>query len=356
MSWQEARDIKEILSAEPDIIKLLSQICNPPLGFLREALINLIYGYLYLVYDKVDLYDEDSLHTVCSNFSNSLFSNSEVVSYLAPIYSFKFEDYDEPIRLSKECVIRNLTDLEWIKILENELINRSPLFHIPYLFAVVERPEPLIKTGMVDLDGVTELFNKCTAAIRLSVGGYSYTYDIFRKYSPGAFHYSRTAKTQPNFGVGMMPYSSLSTANLEHVLDNFNNLDLIEKKYPTAYSRFLSLSYRARIEDRIIDASIGLENILLSDSKDELRFKFALRGAWLTGEAFEGRMANFTLFKHLYDNRCDIAHGGKLEDTVSDHEPEIQLLADVIKVMLNIRWDGKWSDYLNNLVLGKKMF
>ena len=79
-----------------------------------------------------------------------------------------------------------------------------------------------------------------------------------------------------------------------------------------ACSRLAMAQVRTSPQDRIVDAVVGMEALLLAGHKKELRFRFALHYATL----FEGpdeRLKAFKIAKDLYDFRSGIAHGGSLE-------------------------------------------
>lgn len=64
-------------------------------------------------------------------------------------------------------------------------------------------------------------------------------------------------------------------------------------------------------EDAILDASIGLESILVDDSLGELALRFSLFGA-LAAADLGKRASNYHSFlRHLYGLRSTLAHGGK---------------------------------------------
>lgn len=68
---------------------------------------------------------------------------------------------------------------------------------------------------------------------------------------------------------------------------------------------------RTRFDDRIVDYAIGLEALLLTASeKDELSYRFALRGATVLGESGEDKYEAFQNLKAFYKARSTIVHGG----------------------------------------------
>ncbi len=110
------------------------------------------------------------------------------------------------------------------------------------------------------------------------------------------------------------------------IIDQTTRLQLQEmwpkvKEIMLSTSHYLSLPLRrlidglsrTRFDDRIVDYAIGLEALLLGDSKqDELSYRFRLRGAMVLGEAGEDKHQAFKDFKDFYNARSAIVHGGSL--------------------------------------------
>jgi len=90
------------------------------------------------------------------------------------------------------------------------------------------------------------------------------------------------------------------------------------KEVTLSTSHYLSLPLRrlvdglsrTRLDDRIVDYAIGLEALLLGDSKnDELSYRFRLRGAMVLAEVGEDRHQAFQNLKDFYNARSTIVHG-----------------------------------------------
>ena len=70
---------------------------------------------------------------------------------------------------------------------------------------------------------------------------------------------------------------------------------------------------RTRLDDRIVDYAIGLEALLLTASeKDELIYRFALRGAIVLGESGEDKHQAFQNLRNFYKARSTVVHGGSV--------------------------------------------
>jgi len=91
---------------------------------------------------------------------------------------------------------------------------------------------------------------------------------------------------------------------------------------------------RTRFDDRIIDYAIGLESLLLDASeRNELRYKFALRGATVLGESGEDKPQAFRILRDFYDARSTIVHGGSVSKL------NLRSLADNGKRLLREVWN-----------------
>ena len=69
---------------------------------------------------------------------------------------------------------------------------------------------------------------------------------------------------------------------------------------------------RTRLNDKIVDYSIGLEALLTDAVRDELKYRFALRGAMILGGTGYDKSQAFEEFKEFYDARSAIVHGGSV--------------------------------------------
>jgi Apea-like HEPN len=100
----------------------------------------------------------------------------------------------------------------------------------------------------------------------------------------------------------------------------------------TRAARFAVNSYRSamatlRFEDAALDIGVAFESLLLRANTAELKFRLALRAAYLIGGNDPGeRLRIFGLIKRTYDTRCTLAHsghaGGKGEIQLRDETAE----------------------------------
>jgi|GEM_PF-1747993 len=94
---------------------------------------------------------------------------------------------------------------------------------------------------------------------------------------------------------------------------------------PIASDRLLDARTRRIDRDRIVDAVIALEAVLLYGTRDELKFKLSTRGAALLGTSPEERELVWKTLRSAYDRRSKIVHGD--EDSESPPAGEVVALA-----------------------------
>jgi hypothetical protein len=123
----------------------------------------------------------------------------------------------------------------------------------------------------------------------------------------------------PSFGYGDLhiPFGQYTISNneVEPLREHAAMvLACMEPGMEMACSRLADAQVRLRPHDRLVDAVIGLESLLLAglrneDRRGELKFRFSLHYSTLFGTAEERHRA-FRVAKDLYDLRSVIAHGG----------------------------------------------
>ncbi|WP_191558763.1 HEPN domain-containing protein [Brevundimonas aurantiaca] len=124
-----------------------------------------------------------------------------------------------------------------------------------------------------------------------------------------------------------------------------SRLDLALRRLRSAYGRVDE-------EDQLLDLSIAFE-ALLGDDKNELSFRYGLRGALLLGSGPEERRRIRTAIKTMYALRSKIVHGG----TVTDDLRTVTrgAIAQVVLILQIFIGLGKEPDW-NALELGEGLY
>jgi len=160
------------------------------------------------------------------------------------------------------------------------------------------------------------------------------------KFGPNATGTSTLGSRMPSqFG----PFPAMVTASIDRTArQQLQAMWPGVKEVMLSPSHYLSLPLRrlvdglsrTRLDDRIVDYAIGLEALLLGDSKqDELSYRFRLRGAMVLAEVGEDRHQSFQDLKDFYNARSTIVHGNSVSRL------NLRSLADKGEQMLRKIWN-----------------
>jgi hypothetical protein len=193
---------------------------------------------------------------------------------------------------------------------------------------IVGMNETADDTALTDLQGRLDRLVMALRTIRNSPVGYReamllptrfvpmgyVTRTFMHEYVPlGSYHL--TAAEVPAFRV-----------HAEHLIGD------IHQSLEIACSRLADAAIRLKHRDRLIDAVIGLEAVLLKNSDDlkyrgEVRYRFAMNYASLFGSADE-KERQFRVARDVYDLRSNIAHGGEVRSDKAKIGSEVLSLGD----------------------------
>ena len=82
--------------------------------------------------------------------------------------------------------------------------------------------------------------------------------------------------------------------------------------------RLLDGVARNRADDAIVDYAIGLESLLLGGPRDELRYRFSLRGATILSWSGGDKRQTYDEMRDTYDVRSKIVHGAHVDGAELD--------------------------------------
>jgi len=167
------------------------------------------------------------------------------------------------------------------------------------------------------------------------------------KFGPNATGMSTVGSRMPQqFGaLPAMVTASVDRTAWQQMQDKWHSV----KEVMLSPSHYLSLPLRRlvdglsrmRLDDKIVDYAIGLEALLLCDSKqDELSYRFRMRGAMVLAEVGEDRHQAFQNLKDLYNARSTIVHGHSISGL------NLQSLADIGEQMLRKIWNWHFDQGL----------
>jgi hypothetical protein len=132
------------------------------------------------------------------------------------------------------------------------------------------------------------------------------------------------------------------------------SFDIVLDRYESAVTTLVP-------DERLIDATIGLEALLVggSGTSTEVTYRFALTGAWVLANAPSERPHMYRLLNELYGRRSDIVHGnlGRKRDLPPNpQEVAVDLLRKLLLKVMDGGWSWKeWIEFRQRLVLGLEL-
>ena len=125
-----------------------------------------------------------------------------------------------------------------------------------------------------------------------------------------------------------------------------------DNRFSLALGRLMDTYRKPFSGDRLIDAWIGLESLLLPAEKEgELRFRASLRGAWFLAENSADRARIFAELKKSYDCRSAVVHGSEKSVPESIVLQAEDYLRQVLRKCIEAQ-STPTRELLNSLVMG----
>lgn len=202
--------------------------------------------------------------------------------------------------------------------------------------------------------------DRILAAVRLVVGGSLRYREVCALAPPG--HYCPPGYTgrmfAPPHPLDLGPgHTAINPWNHAEIAHYYRGLDRVQNDYPVAYRRYQATGERLISEDRVVDAVVGLESLLLPDGgQNELSYRMALRGAYVLGRSAAKREEYFQRFKTAYNLRSNIVHGSdrSRRSTISQMDDATELLRLVLRALIDRGADRQaWITFLQTNVFGE---
>lgn len=133
---------------------------------------------------------------------------------------------------------------------------------------------------------------------------------------------------------------NVSTADLPKLSQIYSQLSSLATRGDTrlgiAVSRHNQSLIRPLLQDRLVDAIVGLEAIYLADDQSELSYRLSLRAASATATDSAQRVRTFQLLRAGYALRSRILHGKPPEETIRVGDEALkpsELLRELVNVL-----------------------
>jgi len=346
-NWQGAEEFRPSLSIGlmnnvPDELftrcKNVMEECFPDYGVLigtesgmqvrvdEQRVLGSLMGEIYNIKGNLIL-DEMVVESVVEDLLQYFKKAHINVEFIVPIVNLMLEEGVQEIPITDTLKIKRLTNAEFTDIHGGPL--RSLIGSLkphgaryPDIAFIGYFKDPIIK-GMVLNEGQTlksifSLLDRAVLALRsYKNGSVGYLEIRLKALEYNLSFLGQNVKMQEAipldaYYLGLSDLSSFQ--NHIRLLVGKTNHSSLE----VALSRLFDAENRPSSRDKLIDAVIGLEAILLSTNakqpyRQELRYRFSLNYSTFFNTP-ESKLENFRKARSIYDLRSTIAHGGSFEN------------------------------------------
>jgi Apea-like HEPN len=288
------------------------------LGHDQASILRALISRLWELYGTLDCNDT-AINTVVEEFVQ--FVRHPTIKYRFQVPLLNFEMNGSTFTLPNNLIIRRLNEQEVSAFHGGSLtmvgINRSPTFNIQEF--VIEGEDEAAKVFgdyPQDIENPLEktkaLLDKAVLCLRtFKEGPIGYNYIHYKPLNFFPFQPGTHGTVDVYVPFGRYELLDNEMASLYEYAELV--LQVSESSMEMALSRLADAEIRVKPHDKIVDAVIGMEALLLAavDSKTELKYRFSLHFSTLFHSPRDRHNA-FRVAKDLYDLRSAIAHGSSL--------------------------------------------
>jgi hypothetical protein len=330
---------------------------SPNLYYDSFRLLRLILNELWNRHETFQLGDEH-INTIIQEFSAFIGNPTSRFRYIAVLLNYTM-DLDV-IQINDSARIRRMNGLEFSEIYGHSFSREGSLYEMnygPHDFVLegefeearVDFSERDISSKSVIKDQASPIIDKVILGLRTFKSGYiGYNWVRFKPIGlcPLAMRQARARTNHLHTPAGQYRILADEVELLEDHLQKV--LPDLHESLTISCNRLSDAEARVHPQDRLLDAVIGLEALLLAgDQQGELKFRFSLNYSTLFDTPQE-RSKRFQIAKDIYNLRSTIAHGGKLKSMYKVGDRNLllddaaneacQILRDVIKYFLSCEY------------------
>ena len=314
-----------------------------------------INDYLAAIEGPLVIFQDNVFDRLWSEFEHTIETGSYHVTWWAPIYNAQWlgEPFAIPIK-------PNSTLVEPAPEVMVQLVVHRRLMAMIDAQAWLQVGDRMPLKSPVLSEAPARFARRVASAIRLVAGGHGFARDITMLPAPG------TPGVYGQFGGwwGLPPawwggVASVLSLDIQQPLQKrLSQLEKLGEPFDVVIDRYESGVTKTEPDERLIDATIGLETLLVGGSRSstEVTFRFALSGAWLLAGVAADRPEMYRLLTELYGRRSDIVHGnlGRKRDLPPNpQEIAVDLLRKLLLQVLDRGWTwDEWIQFRRRLILG----
>lgn len=260
-------------------------------------------------------FDEQAISNLVAEFADAVLNQTRITSSRSTIVAMQYEG--RPVELQQGVLIRPITEEELWELGDDFWLTKRNLFFLMpsedwYVLDIVVEHKAQVDVSSV----IGDLTEAVAIGLVLTTSGELGIEHIDRTCNYGFREWGRIPRPKHlNMGGGQYV---LQEEMVERLKDIWHDLRAaIESKehyLRIPLTRLLDGANRDRRQDAVLDYSIGLESLLTKGVKDELSYRFALRGATIINWHGGGKQDAYESLRKFYELRSRIVHGSHVDD------------------------------------------
>jgi hypothetical protein len=294
-------------------------LVGPGFGII-ENIFQSVLIYIWTTYETFDC-NESKVESIVDEVEK--FIDRETVRFRFQAQLINFGMTGSTLTLSEKLKIRRLNEKE-VSFFHGgsstiPKINLSQNHRIKEFIIEGEHEMPIIFGNYSDVisdplesQKIIDMLDRAILCLRTFKGGpVGYDYIHCRPLNFFPFSLPSWGRSDLYVPFGTYRLSNDETTQLKNYAKHA--LRSSESSMEMALSRLADAEIRTKPQDKIVDAVIGMEALLLAavDSKTELKYRFSIHFSTLFNSP-QDRYKAFCIAKDLYDLRSSIAHGSNL--------------------------------------------
>jgi hypothetical protein len=280
-------------------------------GNTQQLCLSLLHNWLQLP-DPL-AFEEHAVAHLLDEFVDAVLKNRITTKSRSAIEGLIIAN--SPILLEESILIRQITENELWDL--GDIDNKNQMFSLTDYFCIPDDSWEILEIELQldskNLQKPYTILDVVLAAFRLESSGSFRVVDLGTEanfYSPGRMFGSFSKLRFIGGHAGTCVIDEKQIRHLQKSWPDIRQIMESDKHYlKLPAQRLLDGVLRDKPEDAVLDYAIGLKRLLTAGTEDELRYRFALRGATVLCWEKGNMESPFEKLKQFYDRRSFIVHG-----------------------------------------------
>lgn len=312
-------DCKEIITKDPMAKKMFGERILYG-NFLEEKTYpnEVLLSFFNKISPKFRKFNEGLFNKIYADFEDFLYSEEIEIEESSRLYNFEFEGNEIKIGSGLSIKRSPIKKPNSDKTTENVNYLTLYTFASAFLLQRIHKVKKIILPAKNKIDKhllkkTSGIFDSVITTLRILKPSYIYRSSyIDTKINNFKFGGNEFSKTTFNERIMIGKEFKLYPNGINKLRSIFNIInDKKDERLKIASSRLFYGADRGNLADKIIDYIVGFESLFLPKETLELKFKLALRAAFILESKSEKREETFEFLKKMYKLRGFIVHGEK---------------------------------------------